>query len=63
MGKLGHLRSIARSPFPQRMSRAMNIVRGGKSMRSRKKGKLQHLPCIARSPFPQRSSRAKNIVR
>eukprot|EP00957_Ditylum_brightwellii_P076970 5849701-Ditylum_brightwellii.AAC.1 len=56
IGKSGHLHSIARSPFPQRSSRAMNIVSGKRSLRSRKMEKSGHLRGIARSPFPQGSS-------
>eukprot|EP00957_Ditylum_brightwellii_P130333 9942294-Ditylum_brightwellii.AAC.1 len=61
MGKLGHLRGIPRSPFPQRSSSASNIVRGKRSLLWRKMGKTGNLRCIARSLFPQRSSRASNI--
>eukprot|EP00957_Ditylum_brightwellii_P030123 2279958-Ditylum_brightwellii.AAC.1 len=63
MGKSGHLRVIARSPFPQWSSRARNIFRGGRSLCWRKMGKSGHLYVIARSPFPQRSSRTRNIFR
>eukprot|EP00957_Ditylum_brightwellii_P088375 6731438-Ditylum_brightwellii.AAC.1 len=63
MGKSGHLRIIARSPFCHWCSRARNIVRGKRSLRWRKMGMSGHLPSIARSLFPQRSSRARNIVR
>eukprot|EP00957_Ditylum_brightwellii_P109501 8351151-Ditylum_brightwellii.AAC.1 len=63
MGKSGHLRVIARSPFPQRSSLASNIVSGKRSLRSRKMGKSRHLRCIARSPFPQGSSRSRILAR
>eukprot|EP00957_Ditylum_brightwellii_P027223 2058318-Ditylum_brightwellii.AAC.1 len=62
MARSGHLRSIARSPFPQRRSLASNIVRGKRSLGSRKKGKSGHLCSLGKSPFPRRRTRTRKIV-